>query len=276
MKRNHPILILVTVLAIAALACNLPVAQTSTDTTEVSTEEPAEVSSTEEPEVLPTDVPTEEVSKVVTVSVSTATNCRTGPDVVYQLMMTVQPGSDFEVVGKYTPKGYWIINMPTGGTCWLWGQYAIVDGDASVLPEITPPPAPVAQSSNSNDSNQSNNSNKNNDEEEDNSQPAAPPPAAPTNQDITRQCTNITQQGDLFPSYKMVVQFTWSDASDNETGFNIFKDGVFLTTVPANTQKFTETFTVLLPQSPTVVYGVQSVNANGGSATVTGSVSYCK
>ena len=277
MKRHQPILMFVTVLAIAALACNMPTAQQpSADATEVSTEEPTEVS-TETPEPVQTEeVPTEEASNLVTVSVSTATNCRTGPDVVYQLLMTVQPGSDFTVVGKYTPKGYWIINMPTGGTCWLWGQYAIIQGDASVLPEITPPPAPVAQSPNSDDSNQTNNSNNNDDEEEeDNSQPAAPSPAAPTNVDITRQCTTLTQPNDLFPSFKMVVQFTWTDASNNETGFNIFKDGAFYTTLPANTQKFSETFTVLLAQTPTVTYGVQSVNANGGSATVTGTVNYC-
>ena len=270
MKRNQPILMFVTALTIAALACNLPTAATPAD----ATEEPTEVS-TETPEAIQTETPTEVVSDGVTVSVSTATNCRTGPDVVYQLLMTVQPGSDFDVVGKYTPKGYWIINMPTGGTCWLWGQYAIVQGDTSVLPEITPPPAPVAQPT-SETSNQANNSNTNDDNEEEDSQPSGSAPAAPTNIDITRQCTTLTQPGDLFPSFKMVVQFTWSDASDNETGFNIYKDGSFYTTLPANTKNFTETFTVLLAQSPSITYGVQSVNANGSSGLVTGTVSYCK
>lgn len=274
MKRNQPILLSVIILAIAALACNMPTASQKAE----ATEEPTDAISTEAPEATQTEVPTEEVSDKVVVSVSTATNCRTGPDVAYQLLMTVQPGSSFDVVGKYSPKQYWIINMPTGGTCWLWGQYAIVDGDVSVLPEITPPPAPVAvQPSNSDNSNQSNNSNanNNNDDEED-SQPSAPAPAAPANTDITRQCTTLTQPGDLFPSFKMVVQFTWNDASDNETGFNIYKDGSFFTTLPANTQKFSETFTVLLAQTPSVTYGVQSVNANGSSALVTGTVSYCK
>ncbi|MBK6793572.1 MAG: hypothetical protein IPG80_13800 [Anaerolineales bacterium] len=281
MKKKHPIVMLITILAIAAFACNLPTtAEVQTD----ATEEP--VNATEAPTELSTGdtVATATATtapKTVKVSVSTATNCRTGPDVVYQLLMVVQPGSDFDVVGKYSPKGYWIITMPTGGTCWLWGQYAVLVGDASVLPEITPPPAPVAQSSDSNNSsqsgnsNQSNNSNSNDDEEEDVSQPAAPPPAAPTNADITRQCTTLTKPDDLFPSFKMVVQFTWSDASSNETGFNIFKDGAFYTTLPANTQKFSETFTVLLPTSPSVTYGVQAVNANGSSGMVTGTVTYC-
>lgn len=276
--KKQPLVVLISILAMMAFACNLPTAATEdpVEATEAPTEE-LSMGNTTVATATATETP-----KTVKVSVSTATNCRTGPDVVYQLLMVVQPGSDFDVVGKYSPKGYWIVTMPTGGTCWLWGQYAVLVGDASVLPEITPPPAPVAQSSDSSNSSQSGNSNQSddsnsNDEEEegDVSQPAAPPPAAPTNADITRQCTNLTKPDDLFPSFKMVVQFTWSDASSNETGFNIFKDGAFYTTLPANTQKFSETFTVLLPTSPSVTYGVQAVNANGSSDMVTGTVTYC-
>ena len=278
MKKKQPIIMLITILAVAAFACNMPTA--ATEETVEATEAPTEELSTGNTTVVTTTATATEAPKTVKVSVSTATNCRTGPDVVYELLMVVQPGSDFDVVGKYSPKGYWIITMPTGGTCWLWGQYAILVGDASVLPEITAPPAPVAQDSNSNNSSQSGNSNQSensNDEqqEEEDPQPAAPAPAAPTNVDITRQCTNLTKPDDLFPSFKMVVQFTWTDASDNETGFNIFKDGTFYTTLPASTQKFSETFTVLLPVSPSVTYGVQAVNTTGSSGIVTGTVTYC-
>lgn len=278
MKKKQPIIMLITILAVAAFACNMPSA--TTEEPVEATEAPTELSTGNTTVATATATATE-APKTVKVSVSTATNCRTGPDVAYELLMVVQPGSDFDVVGKYSPKGYWIITMPTGGTCWLWGQYAILVGDASVLPEITAPPVPVAQDSNSNNSSQSGNSNQSensNDEqqEEEDPQPAAPAPVAPTNIDITRQCTTLTQPGDLFPSFKMVVQFTWTDASDNETGFNIFKDGTFYTTLPANTQKFTDSFTVLLAQSPSITYGVQAVNANGSSTMMTGTVTYCK
>lgn len=275
--KKHPLVALISILAMMAFACNLPTA--ATEEPVEATEAPTEASTVN---ITAATATATETPKTVKISVSTATNCRTGPDVAYELLMVVQPGSDFDVVGKYSPKGYWIITMPTGGTCWLWGQYAVLVGDASVLPEITAPPAPVAQNSNSNNSSQSGNSNQsddsnsNDDEEEEDSQPAAPAPVAPTNIDITRQCTTLTQPGDLFPSFKMVVQFTWTDTSDNETGFNIFKDGAFYTTLPANTQKFSESFTVLLAQSPSVTYGVQAVNANGSSNMMTGTVTYCK
>jgi len=79
------------------------------------------------------------------VTVSSATNCRTGPDPSYSLVLTFQPGATAVVVGKYTPSNYWIIQTPTGGTCWLWGAYATVQGNVDALAEMAPPtPAAVA------------------------------------------------------------------------------------------------------------------------------------
>ncbi|HSA99482.1 MAG TPA: hypothetical protein VLE49_02450, partial [Anaerolineales bacterium] len=41
--------------------------------------------------------------------------------------------------------GYWYIKNPdqSNGYCWLWGQYATVAGNVSVLPVYTPPPTPT-------------------------------------------------------------------------------------------------------------------------------------
>jgi len=78
-----------------------------------------------------------------TVSVNSATNCRTGPGTAYDLVLTFQPGATAEVIGKYSPSNYWIIKTPTGGTCWLWGAYATVQGNTAALAEMVPPPAPV-------------------------------------------------------------------------------------------------------------------------------------
>jgi hypothetical protein len=50
-----------------------------------------------------------------------------------------------EVVGRNAAGNYWIIRNPNrpGETCWLWGNFATVTGDTSVLPVFTPPPAPT-------------------------------------------------------------------------------------------------------------------------------------
>lgn len=301
MKPNGKALFLIIVLGVITLACNLPTA-VSTEAPVQATEPPAQLS--------PEDIAATYVAQTataqsasssgspsptstpdsVTATVSVATNCRTGPDVNYSLLMVVQPGSTMQVVGKYTPKTYWIINMPTGGTCWLWGQYASISGNPAPLPEIAAPPPPVVVQSSDNNSNSSNNSDNsgdsNSDSSNDNSSVVIVPvvpigpflllPAAPTNLDISRTCVTLTKPGDLFPSFQQTTTFTWTDASSNETGFNVFKDGVLLATVSANAQQYIDKFTVLLPQSSTASYGVQAVGQNGNSSTKSISVQYCK
>ena len=283
------------------LACNMPGALTEVPT-QPATEAPVEIkpedialtiiaqtaqaSTQEAPSATPTATAS---SQTVTLTVNTATNCRTGPDTVYPISMVVQPGSTMTVVGKYS-SNYWIITMPTGGTCWLWGQYATTIGDTSILPEMAAPPPPaVVQSSdnsnsNSNDSNDSNDSNSNSSDSDNSNSglvlvPVVPiilVPAAPTNLDITRQCVTLTKPGDLFPSFQQTTTFTWVDASSTETGFNVYMDGSLLATVSANTQQYIHKFTVLLPPAATASYGVQAVGASGNSAIKEASVQYCK
>jgi hypothetical protein len=79
-----------------------------------------------------------------TLSVSVATNCYTGPNTNYGLVITIRPGTTVTVVGKDTPDNYWVIDVPgyPGTTCWLSGQYASVSGDISVLPAPAAPALP--------------------------------------------------------------------------------------------------------------------------------------
>ena len=77
------------------------------------------------------------------VSVSSATNCRTGPSTDYDLLYTLNVGQTVEVVGKYSGGNYWVIDNPDGGgNCWLWGEYATILGNTDNLPDVVPPPAP--------------------------------------------------------------------------------------------------------------------------------------
>ena len=78
------------------------------------------------------------------ISVSLATNCRTGPGAAYDYLTALLEGEKAEVVGKYTSVSppYWVIKKGSV-TCWLWGQNAIVEGNTSPLPEMIPPPSPT-------------------------------------------------------------------------------------------------------------------------------------
>lgn len=86
----------------------------------------------------------------VTVTVTTATNCRTGPGQSFNIVYGMPVGQVAKVVAKNSYSGYWIIEIPgqTGQTCWLWGQYAVINGDTSTLKEVVTPTSPAPTKTN--------------------------------------------------------------------------------------------------------------------------------
>lgn len=86
-------------------------------------------------------------SSAVILTVSLATNCRSGPGKDYPQLGSLQVGETAQAVGRYTPADYWVIQNPDApGTCWLWGQYvSVVSGDPQSLPQFTPPPSPTME-----------------------------------------------------------------------------------------------------------------------------------
>lgn len=81
----------------------------------------------------------------VQVSVSVPTNCRVGPGTAYPRVGALRVGEVAEVVGRHADRNYWVIRLPsrTSETCWLWGEFATVSGNADALPVMSPPPIPA-------------------------------------------------------------------------------------------------------------------------------------
>lgn len=79
------------------------------------------------------------------VSVSVPTNCRVGPGKVYKRVGALLVGEVAQVYGRDPTWSYWYIRNPdsTNDFCWLWGEYASVTGNTSILPVYTPPPTPI-------------------------------------------------------------------------------------------------------------------------------------
>jgi uncharacterized protein YgiM (DUF1202 family) len=157
MKKNKGLVFMLSSLIAAALACNFP-SVTPTPTLDVDatltsfaltqglgqTSSPtAVIEFTSTPILTPTVTSTLPPS-VPTISVSVDTNCRTGPGVNYDRLAGLFVGETAEVIGKYTSvtPNYWIIRKGSV-TCWLWGQYATVEGNTANLPEMVPPPSPT-------------------------------------------------------------------------------------------------------------------------------------
>jgi len=171
--RSTSVLIMVTVGLLVLSGCNLPTAGEDALQTRIAGTvaagnlEQLPAGTTEiqaPPEVLPptltatlsptvTLTPTITASPTITltstleapmVSVSVNTNCRTGPDKIYDNIGALLVGEQAEVVGQTTGGGYWIIKNPDrSGECWLWGFYATVTGPMEGLPFYDPPPTPT-------------------------------------------------------------------------------------------------------------------------------------
>ncbi len=201
-------------------------------------------------------------SNTITVTVSSATNCRTGPGQMYANIYGLPVGEIAEVVGKNTSTDYWIIKIPNGnGTCWLWGLYATVTGDTSALPTVAIPPTPT---------------------------PTITPkpkvtvtptpttalaPAAPSNASaITLTCSSNQSIQDITGT------LTWADNSNNETGFNIYffpnwasgSTDQLQTTVGPNTTSYNFSISILSHAPP--IMKVEAVNNAGTSSRVSANV----
>ena len=81
------------------------------------------------------------------IRVSVPTNCRTGPGKVYDRVGALLVGEVAEVAARNPTSNYWYIRNPDapGQFCWLWGEYATLTGNTSVLPVYTPPPIPTPE-----------------------------------------------------------------------------------------------------------------------------------
>ncbi len=96
-------------------------------------------SATAEPTSTPTQAPR--------ISVIENTNCRSGPGIDFIFQGVLRVGEVADVIGRSTLPDYWYVTnpqLPEMG-CWLWGEFAQVEGDTEVLPVYTPAPSPTPQ-----------------------------------------------------------------------------------------------------------------------------------
>ncbi len=172
------------------------------------------------------------------VSVTTNTNCRTGPGVVYDLLGGLNIGQTAEVVGKSSSTGYWIIKLPGSNTiCWLFPQHATVSGNTANLPEY-----PV---------------------------PATPTPSLPAAPKDFKVETKICTINGITLKYEVTIKLTWSDVATNESGYRIYENGAEIVTLDENITQYTHNTTIAIvppPGSPLIyTYTIEAYNSTGKS-----------
>lgn len=191
-----------------------------------------------------------------TVTVSVATNCRTGPGQAYPSIYGHPVGVSAEVVGKNTSTNYWIIKIPgSNNTCWLWGQYATVTGDTSGLQNVAIPPTPTLTITPTFTP----------------TKVVLQPPAAPSNLSQTSTCTKTN--GPPIDTWSFNGTFTWQDNSNNEDGFRIYvydpgftvSGDRLIGTTGSNGTSYGLNLTVV---APTPTLRIEAYNNAGASARV--------
>ncbi len=105
---------------------------------------------TETPPPSPTAAPSATASpsltpQPLTIEVSVNTNCRSGPAANYDYRGVLLAGEFAVVVASSSVQSYWYIENPDvpGEHCWLWDEYATLQGDPAGLPRYTPEPSPT-------------------------------------------------------------------------------------------------------------------------------------
>ena len=277
-KGLQPILA-TSLLILAILACNVPGSQANSQPNLAGTIT-AQAMTLQAPtgaSASAADTPSPSVPEA---SVTQTTNCRTGPGTNYSLVFTMNPGDNEKVIGKDTPDNYWVINNPAGGSCWLWGQYTVVSGDTSALPEYPAPSAPTAKATKTPKPTST-------------STVGAPPitikpipvtlvftgaPSAPTGLSGTRDsCTTGIASDGFTPIWIETLSLHWTDNANDETGYYVYKNGGQISTIPANSTSFHLTYRYEQnSQNPLyITFGVAAFNSFGKSATPTWDIPTC-
>jgi hypothetical protein len=236
------------ILVLAILACNMPFeqipppgeVQTAAALTVQAALSTASVTATRAASVTPesgTPSPTRSPAETATITstssvpiltVRESTNCRTGPGENYEIVATYLAGRELEIVGRYEPGDFWLVRSSesSSGTCWIWGEYADVTGSTGDVPSVTPPATATG----------------------------APPRAA------------VILEWNFFCSGG-ALNFTvsWRDATADEAGFRIFRNGEAIVELPPNTTTFTDVYDI--GENESVEYYIQVYSTSGTTNT---------
>lgn len=81
-------------------------------------------------------------------SVSQDTNCRVGPGDEYDAVAFIDTSSTVEITGWDGYGYFYTVKNPNGGEdCWVWSEFATIEGDTSGLELVKTPPTPEPSAS---------------------------------------------------------------------------------------------------------------------------------
>ncbi len=192
------------------------------------------------PTVLVTPTPTSTITQTYTVPMilfEGNTNCRSGPGTSYDVITVVLNGQKAEAIGVSENGSYWLIKNPNkGDPCWVAGDLAKPSGSVLQLPTMAAPPTPTSI-----------------------------PPTAPAWSAYNYTC-DFASGGST-----ITMNLVWTDRSNNEEGYTVYRDKQAVTTLAPNTSTFVDVAFVASGQ--TISYSIEVFNKAGraSSSTITAS-----
>ena len=174
------------------------------------------------------------------------TNCRLGNSTAFDIADTLFAGVEYSPIARGTDNLWLQFEGPaTGQKCWAYAEgMADVDGNPVNLTDIPTDALPIAAYPLPPQEDE---------EPEEGDSEGGTPPNAPANAYIKQTCTG--------QEYK--VQLVWIDASDNEEGFRIYRDGNLIATKGAGKQEHND----FPAYGGPYVYIIEAFNAHGAAST---------
>jgi hypothetical protein len=170
-------------------------------------------------------------------TVDSNTNCREGPGLSYAILIVLVPGTTYQMIARTADNKYWVVTEIGKSTpCWVPAEMSNAYGNVNQL-SVTTPAAPTS---------------------------AANPLQPPTGLAYQYECVYNGVNSDI------TVNLKWSDRSNNETGFRVYRDGVLVVDLPANTTLYVNLFT----GSATVVYSYRVAAYNSVGEAMGGLISF--
>lgn len=163
-------------------------------------------------------------------TVDANTNCREGPGTSYNIVIQLVPGTQYQMLGRTADNKYWVVSeIGKAAQCWVPAEFSNAFGNVNLLAVVTPSAATSAVGT----------------------------LLAPTNLAYEYECVFNGVNSDI------TVKLGWSDRSNNEDGFRIYRDGTLVGQAAQNATFYTEVFA----GGASIVYSyyVAAFNAQGES-----------
>jgi len=142
-------------------------------------------------------------------SVYTATdnvNCRMGPGTNFERVTVIPETTTVPILARAASVDWWLVDPPdTTASCWVSAEFGTTSGNVGAVPAAT-------SSAGTNSA----------------------IPARPSNFNYTYNCVGGGTK-------TVTTNMTWTDASDNENGYRIYRDGVEIAELTANTTQYVDT-----------------------------------